>query len=144
MYTICSNPWWHHDMEMLPSLLALCEGNPPVSGGYPSQRASNAELWYFLSCWSDQAVEQTATLPVILRHFDDHMTSLQWNQLTTKRQNTLFLHPHWPIRSSWHDQMEAFSALLALCEGNSPVTGEFPTQRPVTQSLDVFFDLHLE
>ena len=39
--------------------------------------------------------------------------------------------------------MEAFSALLALCEGNSPVTGEFPTQRPVTRSLDVSFDLHL-
>ena len=39
--------------------------------------------------------------------------------------------------------METFSALLALCAGNSPVTGEFPTQRPVTQSFDVFFDLRL-
>ena len=37
--------------------------------------------------------------------------------------------------------MEVFSALLALCEGNSPVTGESPSQRPVTQSFDVFFDL---
>ena len=27
--------------------------------------------------------------------------------------------------------------------GNSPVLGEFPTQRPVTRSFDVFFDLHL-
>ena len=35
------------------------------------------------------------------------------------------------------------SALLALCAGNSPVTGEFPTQRPVTRSFDVFFDLRL-
>ena len=25
------------------TLLALCEGNPPVTGGFPSQRASNAE-----------------------------------------------------------------------------------------------------
>ena len=33
--------------------------------------------------------------------------------------------------------------LLALCVGNSPVNGEFPTQRPVTQSFDVFFDMHL-
>ena len=33
--------------------------------------------------------------------------------------------------------METFSALLALCAGNSPVTGEFPSQRPVTQSFDV-------
>ena len=39
--------------------------------------------------------------------------------------------------------METFSVLLALCAKNSLVTGEFPLQRPVTQSLDVFFDLHL-
>ena len=39
--------------------------------------------------------------------------------------------------------METFSALLAICAGNSPVPGEFPTQRPVTRSLDVFFDLRL-
>ena len=37
--------------------------------------------------------------------------------------------------------MEAFSALLALCEGNPPVTGWFPSQRPVTRSFDVFFGL---
>ena len=41
----------------------------------------------------------------------------------------------------WRHQMETFSALLALCEGNSPVTGEFPAQRPVARSSDVFFDL---
>ena len=39
--------------------------------------------------------------------------------------------------------METFSALLALCVGNSPVTGEFLAQRPVTRSFDVFFDLAL-
>ena len=38
--------------------------------------------------------------------------------------------------------METFSALLALCAGNSPVTGEFPAQRPVTLSFDVFFGLN--
>ena len=37
--------------------------------------------------------------------------------------------------------METFSALLALCAGNSPFPGEFPAQRPVTRSFDVFFDL---
>ena len=40
--------------------------------------------------------------------------------------------------------METISALLALCAGNSPVTGEFPAQKPVTRSFDVFFDLHIE
>ena len=39
--------------------------------------------------------------------------------------------------------MEAFSALLVLCAGNSPVTGEFPAKRPVTRSFDIFIDLRL-
>ena len=39
--------------------------------------------------------------------------------------------------------MKTFSELLAICAGNSLVTGEFPAQRPVTQSFDVFFDLRL-
>ena len=39
--------------------------------------------------------------------------------------------------------METLSALLALCVGNSGVTDEFPAQRPVTRSFDVFFDLCL-
>ena len=39
--------------------------------------------------------------------------------------------------------METASALLALCEGNSPVTGEFPSQKPVTRSFGVFFDLRM-
>ena len=47
------------------------------------------------------------------------------------------------ITAWWRLEMETFSALPTLCAGNSPVTGEFPAQRPVTQSFDVFFDLHL-
>ena len=39
--------------------------------------------------------------------------------------------------------MEIFSALLALCAGNSPVAGEFPSQEPVTRCINVFIDLHL-
>ena len=37
--------------------------------------------------------------------------------------------------------METFSALLAICARNSSVPGEFPTQKPVTRSFDVYFDL---
>ena len=37
--------------------------------------------------------------------------------------------------------METFYALLALCVGNSPVTDDFPPQRPVTRSFDVLFHL---
>ena len=47
------------------------------------------------------------------------------------------------VLSWWRHQMETFSALLALCAGISPVTSEFPSQKTVTQSFDVFFDLCL-
>ena len=46
------------------------------------------------------------------------------------------------VKAWWSHQMETFSALLAICAGNSPVRDEFPTQRPVTRSFDFFlFDL---
>ena len=38
---------------------------------------------------------------------------------------------------------ETFSALLALCAGNSLVTGEFPAQRPVMRSFVSFIDIRL-
>ena len=53
-------------------------------------------------------------------------------------ENTGLCNMHKPW---WRNQMETFSALLASCAWNSPVPGEFPTQRPVTRNLDVFFDL---
>ena len=56
-----------------------------------------------------------------------------------------FAHPSLilTLLSRWRHQMETFSALLAICAGNSTVPGEFLTQRPVTRSFDVFFDLRL-
>ena len=43
----------------------------------------------------------------------------------------------------WRHQMETFSALLVSLSGNPPVTGGFPSQRPVTLSFGVLFDLRL-
>ena len=45
--------------------------------------------------------------------------------------------------SWWRHQMETFSALLGLCVGNSQLTDEILSQRPVLRSSDVFFDLRM-
>ena len=45
------------------------------------------------------------------------------------------------VVSWWRHQMETFFALLAICAGNPPVPGEFPTQMPVTRCIDVYFDM---
>ena len=69
------------------------------------------------------------------------------NELYTQVSIFLFYpYPLWLVHRDspwWRHQMETFSALLALCAGNSPAPGEFPPQRPVTRSFDVFFGLRL-
>ena len=49
--------------------------------------------------------------------------------------------------SVWNNMMTSsngnITALLALCAGYSPVTGEVPSQRPVMRSFDVFCELRL-
>ena len=60
------------------------------------------------------------------------------------RYQHLLMQPE--ILSPAHDDVikwKHFSALLALCAGNFPVTGEFPSRRSVTRSFNVFFALRL-
>ena len=78
-----------------------------------------------------------------------HYFLSKWLNLSNKNLNykssgwqIVGLHNVWITR--WRHQMETFSALLALCAGKSPVTSEFPAQRPVMRSFDVFFDRWLE
>ena len=55
--------------------------------------------------------------------------------------NVCLLYCEWACR---RHQMKIFSALLVLCQGNSPVMCEFSSHRPVTRSFEVFFfNVHL-
>ena len=98
----------------------------------------------------------TLSMPVYLDNDDKHATLIK----KTSTINYIFVHGepknYHPdlftlilyCRCSksflwWRHQMETFSALLALCAGNSPVPGEFPSQRSVTRSFVVSFDLRL-
>ena len=46
----CGQHEWNHKS---PASLAICDGNPPVTGGFPSQRASDAESFSYVmtSSW---------------------------------------------------------------------------------------------
>ena len=57
--------WWRHQMETFSALLALREGNPPVTGGIPLTNASDADLWCFLWSVPEQTVGQTTETPVM-------------------------------------------------------------------------------
>ena len=74
-----------------------------------------------------------------------HITGHLWpvDSLYTRPVNAEIVSISW-YYIWWRHQKEIFSSLLALYAGNSPVTGEFPSQRPVKRSFDVFFNLRLE
>ena len=71
---------------------------------------------------------------------------IEWKLFITEN-SFLFLkvnNHHLFTPKAWlRHQMETFTTLLALCAGNSPVTGEFPSQRPVTRGFDVCCDRRL-
>ena len=109
---------------------------------------SHIQMWFTKSHWHFCTAEM---------HFTEkymHRAVVTLNQIFTKPTHAL---PAWSylilfIKANiWNakcflkqlNKMGTFSALLAICAGNSPVTDEFPTQRPVMQSFDVFFDLWL-
>ena len=80
----------------------------------------------FLGQWEDYVFVQLS-----------HIKTAKWEPFARFLRCIIYTSP-W-----WRHLMETFSELLANCAGNSPVTGEFPTQRPVTRSFDVFFDPRL-
>ena len=42
-----------------------------------------------------------------------------------------------------HDDARTWTHITTLCEGNPPVSGTFPSQGPLMQSFDIFFDVSL-
>ena len=130
------------------------------TGGFPSQKASNTESvcrwWRHHDLNKHGRLWKTAICKLIFVTVKEYMC-VDWIPSLTGRVLTT-LAPYFSFRISflfkwclssipespwWRHQMATFSALLALCAGNSPVTGEFPAQRPVTRIFDVFFELCL-
>ena len=73
--------WWHYQMESFSALLALCEANPPVTGGFPSQ-SPLTRSWCFLWSVPKQTVWQTTGTPVIWDAITLIMTSLYHESYT--------------------------------------------------------------
>ena len=55
----------HHDMVWLATLLARCDKNPPVTGVFPSQRASYIHFCWLFFRFLKPRPWKTVTLPVI-------------------------------------------------------------------------------
>ena len=124
-HTLCPNHERSYDMETLSTVLAL--GEVIQRSPMDSHQQGMQSFFFIIFPQPEKAVDKTTNFPVI------------WDDPSRPRVFTIFfVGDIW-----WRHQMETFSALLAICAGNSPVTDEFPAQRPVMRSFDVFSDLCL-
>ena len=93
-------------------------------------------LWHNRGCRMGELIFPVAVNSLVRGYKRETVLSYNGDSSTGKMASL-----YWHVW--WRHQMETFSALLAICAGNSPVPGEFPAQRPVTRSSHVFFDLCL-
>ena len=131
--------------DYLSSLFSACAHGADVSQRAISPRSSShlrdvtAEIQHPLTVWkSNYRVQKYRPLYFIGTHFKTFLDVFDFEFCTLIHLGQLQMSDGQPW---WRHQMETFSALLAICAGNSPVPGEFPTQRPMTRSFDVYFDL---
>ena len=69
-------PWWRHQMETFPALLAYCEGDPPFIGGFPSQRSVTRSFGVFFYLHRNKRFSKTIETPVIWDAITLTMTSM--------------------------------------------------------------------
>ena len=72
-------------------LLALCEGNPLVTGGFPPQRTSNVDLWCFVDVSPTKSLSKQSGWGV--GYYDDnrrcHNEGIIWDYMSNE-MNILF------------------------------------------------------
>ena len=141
-------------METVSVLLVLCAMNSPQKG----QRRGTF-VFSLICIWTNDWVNnnKAADLRRHPAHYDVTVLCTEYRRSLKKTEHDkraycalcfcgcyiLVLRCQKFTSSWWRHQKETFAALLVLCAGNSHVPGEFPTQRPVTPSFEVFFDLRL-
>ena len=121
----------------------MAQGDPMLTAAF-LLKSLNFRIFYVIwvtwcCCWKWSMRYRGIIVPFLedymVRYHNSHTPKYPNNRKATVR----YVHN----AAWWRHQMETFSALLAICAGNSPVPGEFPTKRPVTRSFDVLLDLRL-
>ena len=141
--------WWRHQMETFFALLAICAGNSPVPNSPHKGQWRGALVFSLICVWINVWVNnrEAGDLRRYRAHY--HVTVVISFYRIHKDHNiftvAILQYPQYPMPLKrpgwkitwWRHQLETFSVLLALCPGNSQVTGDFQSQRASNADFDV-------
>ena len=134
------------EMSHMSSTIIICNTLHTIQSQSP-HKMPKLRIFKPLSCRFMTAFHLGCTPPYSSKLGHRHVVHVIWSRsLATVHPGNNSLASrlcHFGVFYDIKNQMETFVALLALCAGNSPVTGEFPSQKPVTRTFDVFSDLCL-
>ena len=111
--------WWRHQIETCFALLAICTGNSPVTGEFPVQRPLT-QSFSLICAWTNGWVNN-GEAGDFRRHRAQYYVTVMLSIVMAV----------WASDKApcWRQHIETFSASMALCDRNTPVTGEFPTPK---------------
>ena len=128
--------------KLFPRNWGLFCKHPIATGGFPTEGANDVELWGSPLCWPQWVAECVAGH---LRHHGVHVTSLHRPIKHANGFVVLSLHYNDVIMNAMASQITSLTIVYSsvysgakktsklrvtgFCEGNSPLTGEFPAQR---------------
>ena len=106
----------------------------------PQQAKRKPRISFLIYCtWGAERFAHSAERCISVHWDQDKVSIYGWARFQSMRETSSVMNWEiaWPYYKGdlyasalpwWRHQMETFSALLAICAGNSPVTGEFPSQ----------------
>ena len=128
--------WWRHQMETYSAKLALCAGNSPVPVNSPHKGQWRGALMFsliyiWINGWvnnreaGDLRRHQAHCDVIVMKgkHYNDTIMSAMASRITS----LTIIYPTFFIRR--RSRKTSMLRVTGLCEGNSPVTSEFPMQR---------------
>ena len=124
--------WWRHQMEIFSVLLTICEGNPLVTSGFPSQRPVTWNFNVFIHlCLNKRLSKQSRCQWLEMLSCSLWCHCNVWHVYIHVIMSTYYIHYHtlYICSAWWCQNVEMLSALLALCEGNPLVISRFSSQR---------------
>ena len=120
-------------------ITGLCEGNPTVTGGFPSKNASNGEMFPF----HDVIIYFYSLVPMIYATFRKVIFTVFYDEdkrISVENTVGVYVRPHWPIqRRHMRFKLPAYRLFVQQLTSFTTIQNELPSLFRRFIVIQIFF-----